>query len=141
MYHLTIAPRFCETDALGHINNSVVPMWFEQARDPIFKYFVPSMKPEDWNLIIARVEVDYLAQLEYAEDVEIKTWLGKIGNSSMSVVQEAWQNGVCCAKGKAVMIHFDYEANAAQPIPPDIREKLAEHLRAEHLQAEHLQEV
>jgi acyl-CoA thioester hydrolase len=131
MYKLTIAPRFCETDALGHINNTVVPMWFEQAREPIFKYFVPSLDPKRWNLIIARVEVDYLAELIYQEDVEIKTWLGKLGNSSMSVIQEVWQFGKCCARGKAAMIHYDYKQEKAITIPDEIRYQLEQHLVVE----------
>jgi len=36
----TIKPRFLETDALGHINNTVVPGWFEGARDPVFRWFM-----------------------------------------------------------------------------------------------------
>ncbi len=131
MFTLTIKPRFCETDALGHINNTVVPMWFEQGREPLFEFFVPTMKPEDWNLIIARIEVDFLAQLEFRHEVEIKTWLAKIGNSSMQVVQEVWQEGSCCARGTAAMIHFDYTTNAATRIPDDIRAQLEAHLISE----------
>ncbi|GLQ32414.1 acyl-CoA thioesterase [Litoribrevibacter albus] len=129
MFTLTIKPRFCETDALGHINNTVVPMWFEQGREPIFEFFVPSMKPEDWNLIIARIEVDFLAQLEFRHEVEIKTWLAKIGNSSMQVTQEVWQQGQCCARGSAALIHFDYGTNTATAIPEDIRVQLEAHLK------------
>lgn len=128
MFALTIKPRFCETDALGHINNTVVPMWFEQAREPLFEFFVPSMKPEDWNLIIARIEVDFLAQLEFRHDVEIKTWLSRMGSSSMTITQEAWQQGVCCARGQAAMIHFDYETNRSAPIPESIRAELEPHV-------------
>jgi len=47
VFELKIKPRFCETDALGHINNTSVPMWFEQGREPLFEFFVPTMKPED----------------------------------------------------------------------------------------------
>lgn len=129
MFTLTIKPRFCETDALGHINNTVIPMWFEQGREPIFEFFVPTMKPEDWNLIIARIEVDFLAQLEFRHEVEIKTWLSKIGNSSMKVTQEVWQGGVCCARGHAALIHFNYETNSAAPIPAVIKQQLQTHLQ------------
>jgi acyl-CoA thioester hydrolase len=106
-------------------------MWFEQGREPLFEFFVPTMKPEDWNLIIARIEVDFLAQLEFRHEVEIKTWLAKIGNSSMQVVQEVWQEGSCCARGTAAMIHFDYATNAATRIPDDIRAQLEAHLISE----------
>ena len=32
MFHYETEPRFSDTDALGHINNTVYPVWFEQAR-------------------------------------------------------------------------------------------------------------
>ena len=35
MLSLTVSPRFAETDALGHINNTVIPVWFEQGRHGI----------------------------------------------------------------------------------------------------------
>jgi len=92
MYIETIQPRFAETDALGHINNATLPVWFEQCRTPIFRIFVPSLEPKAWNLILAKVEVEYTAELFYGKDVVIKTGLKAIGNSSLQVYQEAWQD-------------------------------------------------
>ncbi len=39
MLEMQIQPRFQETDALGHINNTVPAVWFESARDPLFRIF------------------------------------------------------------------------------------------------------
>ncbi len=116
-------PRFSDTDALGHINNASVATWFEETRRPIFQLFVPDLDPKKWNLIIARVEVDYLAQIDYGSDVEIRTGLEKIGNSSMTVMQEVWLGNACKARGRAVMVHFDYSTNSSSPIPPTIRRR------------------
>lgn len=128
MFKLEIEPRFSDTDALGHISNTALPIWFEQARTPIFKIFHPSLDVEGWPLIIARLEVDLLAQSYWHMPVEIRTGIGKIGNSSFHVVQEAWQNGKRIARGVAVLIHFDYDAEKALPIPEEIRAQLSEHL-------------
>ncbi len=129
MFSEIISPRFCETDALGHVNNTVLPVWFEKAREPLFRLFTPDMSIADWRLIIARIEVEFKAQLHYGRDVEVRTWLEKMGNSSMTVTQEAWQNQKLCAKGAAVMIHFDYEKQRAISIPDDIRQSLSNHLQ------------
>ncbi|MRI33204.1 thioesterase [Endozoicomonas sp. OPT23] len=129
MLQETITPRFCETDALGHINNTVVPEWFEHARTPIFKMFTPDLDTNNWKLIIARIEVEYTAQLQYNSDVILKTCLEKVGNSSMYIHHEAWQNDVLAARGKAVLIHYDYENECSSPIPDSIRQKLMEHLQ------------
>ncbi|MBZ2167659.1 acyl-CoA thioesterase [Marinobacter sp. F4216] len=130
MFQLEIEPRFCDTDALGHISNTAFPVWFEQARRPIFEIFHPSLDVKTWPLIIARIELDLLAQSYWHMPVEVRTGIGKIGNSSFNVVQEAWQDGKQIARGTAVMIHFDYTNEKALPIPDDIREKLVQHLVA-----------
>ncbi|MCO4754151.1 MAG: acyl-CoA thioesterase [Bacteriovoracaceae bacterium] len=124
MDQLKIFPRFNDTDALGHINNASIVSWFEEARRSLFEVFVPELNPKKWNLIIARVEVDYLAQGEFQKEVLVNTWLEKIGNSSMIVAQEAIQNGRPIARGKAVMVHFDYKSQKSIPIPEEFKKIL-----------------
>ncbi len=124
MEQLKIIPRFNDTDALGHINNASIVSWFEEARRSLFKVFIPDLDPKKWNLIIARVEVDYLAQGQFNEEVLLNTWIEKVGNSSIVVVQEAIQLGTPIARGKAIMVHFDYELQKSAPIPEEIKSKL-----------------
>ena len=127
MFHLELEPRFSDTDALGHISNTTLPVWFEQARTPVFRIFHPTLEAETWPLIIARLEIDLMAQSYWHIPVKIKTGIGKIGNSSFHVIQEAWQGDNQIARGVAVLIHFDYEIEKALPIPDDIKARLAEH--------------
>ena len=127
MFHLELEPRFSDTDALGHISNTTLPVWFEQARTPVFRIFHPTLEAETWPLIIARLEIDLMAQSYWHIPVKIKTGIGKIGNSSFHVIQEAWQGDKQIARGVAVLIHFDYEIEKALPIPEDIKARLAEH--------------
>lgn len=127
MFSLEIEPRFSDTDALGHISNTSLPVWFEQGRTPIFRMFHPSLEVGTWPLIIARLEVDLMAQSYWHMPVEIRTGVGKIGNTSFHVIQEAWQNGKQIARGKCVLIHFDYEQEKSLPIPSEVRSKLEEH--------------
>ena len=93
MFAMKVTPRFYETDALGHINNTVLSNWFEAAREPVFRVFNPGLELGKWNLILARVAIDYVAQTHYGKEVEVRSWIGRIGNSSFVVEQEAWQEG------------------------------------------------
>lgn len=128
MLSLTLYPRFYETDAFRHINNTVVAGWFETAREPIFRIFSSSMRPEDLSLILARIEIDFVAQIHYGQAVRIETGIEKIGNSSFVVLQSAWQQGREVARGRAVQVHFDWEVEKPQPLPDHLRAQLAEHL-------------
>ena len=128
MWTNTLEPRFAETDALGHINNTVLPIWFEDSRTPIFELFCPGMDVNDWHLIIAKIDVDFLAEIFYGKSVEIRTFMIKIGNSSMVVGHEAWQEGKIVAKGSATLVHFDHTTKSSKPISDAIRAILQQHL-------------
>jgi len=128
MYTLTVQPRFSETDALGHLNNTTLPVWFEQARTPIFKLFVPTLAINDWNLILAKTEIEFVREIFYGHDVKIKTYIEHLGNSSFVVYQEVWQQQQLAAKGRATMVHFDHDTKKSMSIPDAIRKVLSEHL-------------
>lgn len=127
MFTEIITPRFAETDALGHINNTVIPVWFEQARKPVFQVFTPDLDPKKWRLIIAKIEVNFVSEIVYGYNVEIKTQVLSLGNTSLQLIQEVYQRAQLCAKGVAVLVHYDYKDKKSIPIPDDIRRRLQEH--------------
>jgi acyl-CoA thioester hydrolase len=130
MFETVITPRFGDMDGLRHINNCLIPVWFENARTPIFRIFNPSMKVdfENWNLIMARIEADFLDEMHWGEDVRIVTHVVKIGSSSFTVGQEAWQKGRLCAMGTAVHVHYNFSTGSSVRIPADVRKQLDAHL-------------
>ena len=123
----TIKPRFQETDALGHINNCVVPAWFEGARDPVFRWFTPDLDVNNWHLILAKIDVSFHGELYYEHPVELRTYVARIGSSSFDVYQEAWQHGEMCSSGTAVLVYFDHYRKTSKPIPDEIRVLMQPH--------------
>lgn len=130
MFRMKVTPRFGDIDGLRHVNNNVLGEWFESGRNDIFRFFTPdlSLNYEDWKLIMVRNEYDYLDQIYFNGEVEIRTYILRIGNSSFTIGHEAWQNGVFKAKGQSVVVHFDFINQKSVKIPDDIREKLEKHL-------------
>ncbi|WP_410209123.1 acyl-CoA thioesterase [Aquirhabdus sp.] len=124
MFYMTVLPRFYETDAFGHINNTVIAGWFEAAREPIFRIFTPELDIKKLTLILARIEIDFVAQTHYGQEVILKTGIEHVGNSSFVVVQEAWQSNLLVAKGKAVQVYFDFDTQKSDRIPDVYRQKL-----------------
>lgn len=120
--------RFYETDALAHVSNTVVVGWFESGREPIFRLFTPELDLQNWPLILASYKVDFLQQIFYGEPVEVRTYIGRMGNSSFDTHQEVWQKGQKVAQGTTTMVHFDYKQNKAVAIPDDVRATLEQHL-------------
>lgn len=128
MWQDIISPRFSDTDALGHINNTVFAVWFEGARQDVFKIFTPELNVRQWPLIIASVKLDYHAQTHYGAEVEIRTYISRIGGSSFDVYQEAWQHGVKTVSGTAVLVQFDYATNKTVLISALQKQQLNQHL-------------
>lgn len=128
MLSTTITPRFGDIDGLGHVNNNVVPMWFETARNPFFRYFNPDLDLKKWDLILARFEVDFLNQLYYGKNVEIRSSISRIGRSSFEIYQEAWQGNKLGAKGTAVLVHYDFINQKSVPVTDTVKKLLEEHI-------------
>lgn len=129
MFTEIMQTRFSDTDALGHINNTMVPIWFEGARDPVFRLFTPDLVISEWKLILAKIDVEFHGELFYGKPVEIRSIIGRIGNASFDVCQEVWQEGEKKASGTAVMVHFNHEQKKPKALPNDIREQLVAHLQ------------
>ncbi|QIR15984.1 acyl-CoA thioesterase [Shewanella aestuarii] len=124
-FFLDLTPRFCETDALGHINNTVIPVWFEAARDPIFDIVNPGQDLTKWNMIIAGFTIAFNAPTFYGKTVTIKTHISRIGNSSFEIAQSCWQQGKQTAEAKTTMVHYDYQSKKSQPLSDEIKAQLA----------------
>lgn len=130
MFIETVTPRFGDSDGLRHINNIALVEWFEVGRNPIFRMFTPDLdlSYEKWKLILVRTEFDYMGQMFYGRDVEIRSYITHIGNSSFTIGHEAWQDEELKAKGKAILVHFDFINQKAVSIPEHIRAQLQKHL-------------
>ena len=128
MFNETFATGFSDTDALGHINNSKFPIWFENARDPIFRIFTPDLDPKKWKLILVKIEVEFVARCFYGKDIEVKSYISKIGESSFIVTQEAYQDEVMVARGLATLVYFDYRNQRSIALEGHLKKELNQHL-------------
>ncbi|MCG8671511.1 MAG: acyl-CoA thioesterase [Pseudomonadales bacterium] len=128
VFSIDINPRFCDTDAMGHINNTVYPVWFLEGRESILRIFTPSLSTDEVSLVLAKLEIEYLGEVFFGKTVEVKTYVLRIGVSSVLVGQEAWQDGNLKATATATMVNFDKRTRKSLPIPNEIKQALSKHL-------------
>ncbi|RLQ96113.1 acyl-CoA thioesterase [Falsibacillus albus] len=128
MYIKIIEPRVSETDGVGHINNTTIPIWFEAARHEIFKLFTPDLSFRNWRMIILHMDVDFVKQIYFGRNVEVRIWVKAIGTTSLELYEEIHQDHQLCAKGNAVYVNFDVETGKKERISDHIREDLENHL-------------
>lgn len=128
MFRTRIHPRFCDTDALGHISNTVLPTWYLEGREPLLRLFAPDLDFRRASLVVVRTEIDFPGEIRFGSDVEVTTALEKIGNSSLVVLQEVHQDGAVRGKARTVMVNFDPATRSSRPIPDDVRRQLEDHV-------------
>ncbi|WP_099156913.1 acyl-CoA thioesterase [Virgibacillus ndiopensis] len=128
MYKTIIEPRVSETDGVGHINNTTIPVWFEAARNKLFKLFTPDSSFANWKMIILNMNVDYVDQIYFGTNINVYTWVKKIGNSSLQLYEEIWQDERLCVKGNVTYVNYNLRKEKSEPIPDSIRKELELHV-------------
>ncbi len=122
----TISPRFSETDALGHINNASIVAWFEVARTNFLEKLADGDSAASQGWVLASVQVDFLAETFYGSDVTAQIVGASVGNTSLTLHAEMFQDGRQTMRGKAVLVHFDPAAKSTKRIPDAYRARVKE---------------
>ncbi|WP_203340589.1 acyl-CoA thioesterase [Planococcus beijingensis] len=128
MYKTILTPRVSETDGVGHINNTTLPIWFEAARNPLFDLFTPDHDFAKWKMVIVKTVLEFTGQIYFGKDVAVNVWVKKIGNSSLELYEELYQEGNLCARNTAIYVNYDLDSQKSEKIPEAIRQELAKHL-------------
>ena len=100
---------------LGHVNHARALALIEDAR--------MAMVDGGGGLILARLEVDYLRQLYYrvGERLVVRSAVTRLGTKSFTVQQDQ-----VASRANAVMVAFDFEADASRPLTDDERRRWSE---------------
>ena len=110
--------RFRDCDAMGHVNNAVYSTYLEQARIGILGDLEP--------FILARVEIDFRAELRAGEDVEVRSRCSHVGTKSFELEHQIWTDDRLVADAKSVLVGYDYQAGASVPLTDNQRRRLAQ---------------
>jgi acyl-CoA thioester hydrolase len=116
--------RFCDTDALGHINNARYLEYLEHARLDFLRRAGTTVQ----SLILANLKIDYRKQVDPNDAIYIDSWIEKLGNSSIAIKHTMFANGERAADVSSVVVYFDYAAGKSQPLTDEMRQALGEYL-------------
>jgi acyl-CoA thioester hydrolase len=108
--------RFNDCDPMGHANNAVYSTYLEQARLALVGTLAP--------FILARVEIDFRAQLHAGDDIEVLTRCSRIGTKSFELEHQIWRGDVLAAEAKSVLVRFDYDTRASLPLSDEQKRSL-----------------
>ncbi|MFS8037653.1 acyl-CoA thioesterase [Xanthobacter sp. AM11] len=113
--------RYGDTDKLGHVNNAVFSTYLETGRTRLLLDPRRRVAPEGAGFVIARLVLDYRAEILWPGQVDIGTGVAAVGRSSMTLVQAVFQDGTCCATAETVVVLFDPVQRRSMALPPESR--------------------
>jgi acyl-CoA thioester hydrolase len=117
--------RFRDLDPMGHVNNAVFLTYLEQARNAFFERQGLPVGLADMKLIVARVEIDFRAPVQLAQEVEVAVRATRFGTKSFDLDYELTVDGEIVAEAKSVQVAYDYGRREPVPLPDEWRGKLS----------------
>lgn len=122
--------RYADTDRQGHVNNAVFATFFETGRVAVlYNPERPILLPEA-SFVIARLELDFVAELNWPGLVQIGTVVTRIGTSSLTLEQALFQDERCAARARSVIVQVSNDTGKSLPLSPRAREELGRYVRA-----------
>lgn len=110
--------RYADTDRQGHVNNAVFATFFETGRVEMLFTGTQSLLEPGQAVVLARIEIDLLAEINWPGTVEIGTAVTRIGRSSIGLTQALFQDGRCAARAATVVVLIDHTTRRSTPLSP-----------------------
>lgn len=110
--------RYADTDKLGHVNNAAFSTFFETGRVELLHDPAAPLHGPGGGFVIARVTIDYVAEILWPGKVDIATRVAYVGRSSVRLEQALFQDGRHVASAESVIVHIDLAARRSSPLPP-----------------------
>lgn len=89
--------RYSDTDRQGHVNNAVFASYLETGRVELLYSPSISILSNEISFVIVNLNLQFIKEILWPGQVEIGTGIIKIGNSSIKICQNLFQNGECVA--------------------------------------------
>ena len=125
-YFCSIAVRWRDLDAFGHVNNAVFVSYLEHARVSAWLEWRERRRTSVSRFLVVRVEVDFKRPIGLDDPVEIGMGVSHVGRSSFTYRYRVEAGGECAAEASSVQVCFDESTQRSIPVPDDLREVLEE---------------
>lgn len=117
---LPIQIRFSDIDAIGHINNNIYFSYFDLGKTNYFENLRSSyVSWTDGIIVVAHLEVDFIAPVFYKESIAVDSKIMKVGNKSAVFLQQirnTLTNEIKC-RCTSVVVAFDPKTNKGMAMP------------------------
>jgi len=116
--------RYGDTDRQGHVNNAVFASFLETGRVEFLYDTENPILDEGASFVIASLHLNFLRELHWPGQVNIGSGITKIGNSSIKMYQQLFQNGQCVATAETVIVQVDDHGGGSKALSADAKSAL-----------------
>ncbi len=128
VFRHTLAVRFRDMDAYGHVNNAVYMTYLEETRVAFMQANgMRSLDMPERSTILAHAEIDYRAPARLRDVLNIDLVVSRVGNSSYEFSYTVTQakDGALVAEAKTVQVCFNFVLNRPIRVPAEWRDRLS----------------
>ena len=119
----SVQTRFQDLDTMGHLNNVAFAALFETARVKFNYSLGRALRGDDrMRAVVARNEINYLAEGSFPESVEIGLGVGAIGRRSWELLAVMFQSGSAIATCDTTIV---MNAASGDALPDAFRDTIA----------------
>lgn len=118
--------RWCDTDALGHINNVAISSFVEASRVAIYYDVMHSagVDTSKLDIVLARVEIDFIEELHYPGTVDVGARFLQMGKKSLKTAYGVFVGEKCVATSVCVNVFFDLTTRSSVSPSANLRNAL-----------------
>ncbi|WP_312513208.1 thioesterase family protein [Massilia sp.] len=122
--------RWGDMDAMGHVNNTNYFRYIESARIAWLEQVGGLLNPDGQGPVIVSASMNFIRQLTYPGDIEVRTFVSPPGRSSVEVSHEIrlvgadGEAGAVHAEGTAKVVWVDFKIGKSAPLPDSLRAAL-----------------
>ncbi|PPJ26597.1 acyl-CoA thioesterase [Nocardia nova] len=97
---------FADIDTIGHVNNVAIARFFEEGRVAAGRMIGELLsEPMPLRMVLAHVEIDYLAEVMYPGEVQVGTGVHRVGRTSIEFRAGLFQHGRPVAVSRSVDVN------------------------------------
>jgi acyl-CoA thioester hydrolase len=113
--------RYGDTDRQGHVNNAVFATFLESGRVAILHAPDKPLAPPGASFVIARLVLDFRAEIQWPGAVDIGSLVLRVGTSSVTLGQGIFVGNRCVATAETVIVLMDETTRKSRPLPDAAR--------------------
>lgn len=112
---ITVALRWSDQDANGHLNNARIVTIMEEARVR-WTRAQPEFASFRGGVVVASLNVDYLAQADYRPEMVVAVGIERVGTKSFTVRHVGYQGDTAVFDGRTVIVPMAEDGRSSRAL-------------------------